>query len=66
LQDKDESLFITADTPNNLLNVVGTRSNELINADADYVVSFTTFNPIPTESTIQIAYPKDQIVFGAS
>lgn len=45
-------MFITADTPNNLQNVVATRSDELINAAADYVVTFTTFNPIPTDSTI--------------
>jgi len=36
-----------------------TRSNELINAISEYTVKFTTFNPIPADSLIEISFPKD-------
>lgn len=56
-------MIVTADTPNNLQNVTVSRSQELINAISEYTVTFTTFNPIPIDSQIQVSFPKDQVAF---
>jgi hypothetical protein len=53
------TLLVTADTPNTLQSVSVTRNDIVINDPSDFVLAFTTVNPIPKNSILTIQMPKD-------